>query len=90
MPLLCAPVRSAPEHPGFSAHALPALREEGGPLDQRGAGFPFKGSGFYATDYRSKPYQEAAKKAKDQEGSAPAPLAASAPSKDGAGQKSEA
>jgi len=59
-------------------------------LISAGAGFLFKGSGFYSTDYRSKPYQEAAKKAKDQEGSAPAPLAASAPSKDGAGQKSEA
>lgn len=28
-----------------------------------GAGFLFKGSGFYITDYRSKGYQDAAKKA---------------------------
>jgi hypothetical protein len=27
-----------------------------------GAGIIFKGSGFYSTDYRSKAYQEAAKK----------------------------
>ena len=31
-------------------------------LISAGAGFLFKGSGFYSTDYRSKPYQEAAKK----------------------------
>lgn len=29
-----------------------------------GAGFIFKGSGFYATDYRSEGYKEAAKKEK--------------------------
>jgi putative FmdB family regulatory protein len=34
-----------------------------------GAGIIFKGSGFYQTDYRSKSYQEAAKKEKE---SAPA------------------
>ena len=48
----------------------------------------YKGSGFYTTDYRSKPYQEAAKK--DQEGSARAPLAGSTSSKGGTGQKIEA
>ena len=31
-------------------------------LLSRGAGFLFKGSGFYITDYRSKSYQEAKKK----------------------------
>jgi putative FmdB family regulatory protein len=36
-----------------------------------GAGFLFKGSGFYATDYRSSSYQEKKK------GDAPAPSAAS-------------
>ncbi len=57
-------------------------------LISAGAGFLFKGSGFYTTDYRSKPYAEAAKK--DQEGSGRAPLAGSAPSKGGTGQKMEA
>lgn len=56
-------------------------------LISAGAGFLFKGSGFYTTDYRSKPYQEAAKKDTDQEGSGRAPLAGSAPSGDGAGQQ---
>ncbi len=31
-------------------------------LISKGAGILFKGSGFYQTDYRSKSYQEAAKK----------------------------
>jgi len=57
-------------------------------LISAGAGFLFKGSGFYTTDHRSKPYQEAAKK--DQEGSGRASLAGNAPSKGGAGQKMEA
>ena len=39
----------------------------------RGAGFLFKGSGFYTTDYRSKSYQDA--KQKDR----PAPSAPSKP-----------
>ncbi len=56
-------------------------------LISAGAGFLFKGSGFHTTDYRSKPYAEAAKKDKAQEGSGSAPLAGSAPSGDGAGQK---
>ncbi len=34
-------------------------------LISAGAGFIFKGSGFYITDYRSKEYKEAAKKDKD-------------------------
>jgi putative FmdB family regulatory protein len=59
-------------------------------LISAGAGFLFKGSGFYSTDYRSKPYQEAAKKDKDREGTGTVPLPASAHSKDGTGQKVEA
>jgi putative FmdB family regulatory protein len=59
-------------------------------LISAGAGFLFKGSGFYTTDYRSKPYAEAAKRDKDQVGSGRAPLAGSAPSKIGTGQKMEA
>jgi hypothetical protein len=55
-----------------------------------GAGFLFKGSGFYTTDHRSKPYQEAAKKDQDQEGSGRAPLAGNAPSKGATGQEREA
>ena len=55
-----------------------------GRLISSGAGFLFKGSGFHTTDYRSKPYAEAAKK--DREGSGGGPLAGSIPSGDGAGQ----
>ena len=57
-------------------------------LISAGAGFLFKGSGFYTTDHRSKTYQEAAKK--DQEGSGRKPLAGSAPPQAGTGQKLEA
>jgi len=57
-------------------------------LISAGAGFLFKGSGFYTTDHRSKPYQEAAKK--DQEGGGRASLVGNAPSKGSAGQKMEA
>ncbi len=59
-------------------------------LISAGAGFLLKGSGFSTTDYRSKPYQEAAKKDKGQEASGRAPLAGRAPSTAGAGQKLEA
>jgi len=59
-------------------------------LISAGAGLLFKGSGFYSTDYRSKPYQEAAKKDKAQEGSSSASVPAGAPSKGGAGEKKEA
>jgi putative FmdB family regulatory protein len=59
-------------------------------LISAGAGFLFKGSGFYTTDYRSKPYAEAAKKDPDRGGSRREPVAGSAPSGDGAGQKKEA
>src|SRR5512147_976862 len=46
MPRLCATVRGPPEHNGLAAHAVPALREEGGPLDQRGRRVPLQGFGF--------------------------------------------
>lgn len=57
-------------------------------LISAGAGFLFKGAGFYTTDHRSKPYQEAAKQ--DQEGSGRGPLAGSAPPKAGTDPKREA
>ena len=50
-----------------------------GPVKRRiglGAGFIFKGSGFYITDYRSDSYKAAAKK--DSDGSSSAPAAAPA------------
>jgi putative FmdB family regulatory protein len=75
----------------ITAHPLtrcPHCRKKVDRLISAGAGFLFKGSGFYTTDYRSKPYREAAKK--DREASATAPLAVNAPSKDGTGQKMEA
>lgn len=40
-------------------------------LISRGAGFLFKGSGFYQTDYRSSKYQESAKKDKPAKESKP-------------------
>ena len=57
-------------------------------LISAGAGFLFKGSGFYTTDHRSEPYREAAKN--DREGSGRAPLAGNVPSKGGTDQKMEA
>jgi putative FmdB family regulatory protein len=66
----------------------PHCRKKVDRLISAGAGFLFKGPGFYATDYRSKPYQEAAKK--DQEGSGGAPLAGNVPSKSDTSQKMEA
>ena len=68
----------------------PHCGKQGDRLISTGAGFLFKGSGFYTTDHRSTPYQAAAKKDKDQAGSGKAPLAGSTPSEDGAGQKMEA
>lgn len=59
-------------------------------LISAGAGFLFKGSGFYSTDHRSRPYEEAAKKDRDKEGVGTAPLPGSAPSKSSTGQKVEA
>jgi len=59
-------------------------------LISAGAGFLFKGSGFYTTDYRSRPYAEAAKKDTDPGGSGGVPAAGSAPSAAGAGPKKEA
>ena len=46
-----------------------------------GAGIIFKGSGFYITDYRSKSYQDAAKK------DAPAPAAGSGGAEKSSGKK---
>src|SRR5512136_216374 len=46
MPLVCPTVRGPPEHHGLAAHAVSPLREEGGPLDQRGRRFPLQGFGF--------------------------------------------
>lgn len=59
-------------------------------LISAGAGFLFKGSGFYTTDYRSSPSQTAAKKDRDRETSSRAPLAGSVPPGDGTGKKMEA
>jgi len=59
-------------------------------LFSAGAGFLFKGSGFYATDHRSKPYREAAKKDRDQGGGGAAPRQESVPSNGGTGRKVEA
>jgi putative FmdB family regulatory protein len=56
-------------------------------LISAGAGFLFRGSGFYTTDHRSEPYREAAKK--EREGSGKAPLAGKVSSKDGTGRKVE-
>lgn len=41
-------------------------------LISAGAGFLFKGSGFYTTDYRSKPYQAAAKQERQSQELSPA------------------
>jgi predicted nucleic acid-binding Zn ribbon protein len=59
-------------------------------LISAGAGFLFKGSGFYSTDYRSKPYQEAAKKDTAEEGNSKVSLPGNAPVKGGTGKKVEA
>jgi putative FmdB family regulatory protein len=63
----------------------PHCRKKVDRLISAGAGLLFKGSGFYTTDHRSKPYQEAAKK--DREESGRASLAAQAPSKGGTGHQ---
>jgi len=67
----------------------PHCGNQGDRLISAGAGFLFKGSGFYATDYRSTSYQKAAKQGQEADGKAP--LAGStAPSGVGTGQKTEA
>lgn len=53
-PITAEPIRSCPQC------GKRAVRR----LITAGAGLIFKGSGFYQTDYRSKSYQEAAKKEK--------------------------
>ncbi|MBI5708897.1 MAG: zinc ribbon domain-containing protein [Candidatus Eisenbacteria bacterium] len=42
----------------------PKCRGRAGRVPARGAGLLFKGSGFHATDYRSKSYKEKAKQEK--------------------------
>jgi putative FmdB family regulatory protein len=49
-----------------------------------GAGFLFKGSGFYTTDYRSESYRKAAKAEQGAASSAPADNKAKPAKKDGA------
>lgn len=65
----------------------PHCGKKGDRLISAGAGFLFKGSGFYTTDHRSEPYRAAAKK--DREGSGRAPLAGNVPPKGGPDQKME-
>ncbi len=48
-----------------------------------GAGFLFKGNGFYQTDYRSDSYTKAAKSAGDSAPGAPAPTTPAKPSESG-------
>ena len=47
-----------------SSKLCPECGSEGQRVPSGGAGFLFKGSGFYVTDYRSKGYKESAKKEK--------------------------
>ena len=63
----------------------PHCRKKVDRLIGAGGGFLFKGSGFYTTDYRSIPYQAAAKK--EREATAQIPLAVEAAAKPGTGQK---
>ena len=60
-----------------SVKRCPECGKEAKRVPAGGAGFLFKGSGFYITDYRSKGYKESAKK----EGGAPG-AAGSGPSAD--------
>jgi len=56
----------------MSAEPLSECPECGGKvrrLISPGAGFIFKGSGFYSTDYRSESYKKAAKAEKESSGS---------------------
>ena len=52
-----------------------------------GAGVIFKGSGFYQTDYRSKSYQEAAKKDSPEKGKSSTEASTCGPSPRAYGQK---
>jgi len=53
-PLAVCPEESCPRKPWAKGKVKRAI--------SGGAGFIFKGSGFYATDYRSEQYKQAAKK----------------------------
>ena len=72
-----------------SPKLCPECGSEGQRVPAAGAGFLFKGSGFYVTDYRSKGYKESAKKEKGG-GSADKPAAsggsASTPPSGGTGE----
>jgi putative FmdB family regulatory protein len=72
-----------------SPKLCPECGSEGQRVPAGGAGFLFKGSGFYVTDYRSKGYKESAKKEKGG-GSADKPAAsggsASTPPSGGTGE----
>jgi len=72
-----------------SPKLCPECGSEGQRVPAGGAGFLFKGSGFYVTDYRSKGYKESAKKEKGG-GSADKPAAsggsASTPPSGGSGE----
>jgi putative FmdB family regulatory protein len=65
----------------MSERPLRECSECGGPVKRligSGAGFLFKGSGFYSTDYRSESYRQAAKQAAGDTGSVKAPAASPA------------
>jgi putative FmdB family regulatory protein len=76
-----------------SPKLCPECGSEGQRVPAGGAGFLFKGSGFYITDYRSKGYKESAKKEKGG-GSADKPAAsggsASTPPSGGTGESQPA
>ena len=61
-----------------SPKRCPECNAEARRVPAGGAGFLFKGSGFYITDYRSKGYQESAKKEGGAAADKPAPSGGSA------------
>ena len=71
-PITAKPVRTCPK----------CKRRTVRRLIQGGRGLIFKGSGFYATDYRSKGYQEAAKKEGESSGKKEAAPKEPAPKED--------
>lgn len=61
-----------------------------GPVERlfsMGSGFIFKGSGFYATEYRSSEYQKSARADSDKNASIPAPAPSPAVNKSSEGDK---